>query len=343
MHQDITLTVDYHDKNCVIRRLDRATGVERMMTVPTSKSALEAVVREACLVAESRGGQVIWIQESTTGWARVKELVEPQAQFVLANVLQMPLPPKARRRKTDKVDTARLQREFLSGTLPLAYQPAASWRQTRRLVALRENLVSRRTALLNWINRYLAHETWEGRTAVRSQRGFARLRALSLPELDRQVIDWKLEELEQLALRLKKVEQAIVDLYHVWPPAKRLDAIRGIGMVAAVSIIARIGSVKRFASAEHLIAFAGLAPGVQQSDETCRSGRIGGGGTDKHLRHYLIEASLWARDIPRYRDTYQRMMRRRGKKIARVVVARRLTRSIYKMLRDEVVFEPTAA
>jgi transposase len=78
----------------------------------------------------------------------------------LANVLQMPLPPKARRRKTDKVDTARLQREFLTGTLPLAHQPPPWWRQVRRLVGHRENLVNRRTALRNWINRYLAHETW---------------------------------------------------------------------------------------------------------------------------------------------------------------------------------------
>jgi hypothetical protein len=113
MNQDITLTVDYHDKHCVIRELDHATGEERVMTVPTSRRELEQVIRGACSVAGPRGGQVTWIQESTTGWARVKELVEPHARFVLANVLQMPLPPKAKRRKTDKVDTGRLQREFL--------------------------------------------------------------------------------------------------------------------------------------------------------------------------------------------------------------------------------------
>jgi hypothetical protein len=38
----------------------------------------------------------------------------------------MPRPPKAHRQKTDKVDTARLQREFLAGTLPLAHQPPAA-------------------------------------------------------------------------------------------------------------------------------------------------------------------------------------------------------------------------
>ena len=93
---------------------------------------------------------------------------------------------------------------------------------------------------------------------------------------------------------------------------------------------------------EPLIAFAGLAPGVHQSDQTRRDGRIGGGGTDKHLRHYLIEASVWARHLPRYQPTYERVAKRRGPKIGRLVVARMLLRSIYKMLRDGVAFAPAA-
>jgi transposase len=342
MCQDIMLTVDYHDKNCVIRRLDRAAGDERVMTVPTSESELSRVVHEAWSEVQQRPGRVIWIQESTTGWARVKQLVEPYALFVLANVLQMPLPPKARRRKTDKVDTSRLQREYLAGTLPLAHQPPDSWRQARRLVALRESLVNRRTALTNWITRYLAHETWVDRQGLWSERGERRLRTLSLPALDRRIVDWKLLELKHLAAHLQEVEDAILELYVAWPLAQRLDAIRGIAVVSAVSILARIGPVQRFRNAEHLIAFAGLAPGIQQSDQTRRAGRIGGGGTDKHLRHYLIEATIWARDIPRYRGTYERMVKRRGKKIGRLVVARLLVRSIYKMLRDDVPFQDVA-
>lgn len=123
------------------------------------------------------------------------------------------------------------------------------------------------------------------------------------------------------------------------PEAQRVDAVRGIGVIAAVSIVARIGPITRFGNAEQLIAYAGLAPGVRQSDQTRRDGRIGGGGTDRHLRHYLIEASVWARQLPRYQPTYERAAARRGKKIGRLVVARLLLRSIYKVLRDGVAFE----
>jgi transposase len=342
MPHDITLTVDYHDRVCVIRKLDRATGREQLLTeVLTAPWALNEVVDQARREA-GRRGRVTWIQESTTGWARVKQLVGDRADFLLANVLQMPLPPKARRRKTDKVDTARIQREHLAGTLPLAHQPPAPWRQLRRLVAYREGLVSRQTATRNWINRYLAHETWFDRTGLWSPKGQQRLRTLlpTLPEADARLLEQRLDELARLEERLRWVLGELLAAYRNSPEAQRLDAVRGIDVVSAVSIVARIGPVQRFRTAEALIAFAGLAPGVQQSDQTRRDGGIGGGGTDRHLRHYLIEATIWARQLPRYQPTYERVKRRRGAKVGRLVVARMLLRGIYKVLKDGVAFEP---
>ena len=97
--------------------------------------------------------------------------------------------------------------------------------------------------------------------------------------------------------------------------------------------------MERFGDAEELISLAGLAPGVHESEGTRRDGRIGGGGTDARLRHYVIEATIRARKIPRYLRTYERAMRKRGKKIARLVVGRMLLRSIYKMLREGVRFD----
>ena len=342
MNQNIMLVTDYHDSHCVIRRFDAATQQQSVQKVETAAVILEAVVKEASDQACARGGKLIWLQESTTGWVRMKALVDTQSQgqadFLLANVLQMPLPPKAQRRKTDKIDTARLLREFLHGDLPLAFQPDEWYRHVRRLVAMRENLVQRRTSLRNWINRFLAHETWDDRVGLWSKRGLQRLKNLTLLEDDRLIIDLKLEELESLAKQLEKVESQMLKWYHAWPDAQQLDAIRGIAPISAVSILARIGPIERFESVEQLIAFAGLAPGIRQSDEKSRGGRLGGGGTDRHLRTYVLEATSWARELPRYRQAYQRVQRRRGNKIGRLVVARMLLRSMYKMLRDHVAF-----
>ena len=340
MSQDIMLTVDYHDQNCVVRRRDMATGKEAVRKIATERGTLRTVMTAAVREAQARGGRAVWIQESTTGWARMQQLaVECGIEFVLANVLQMPLPPKAKRRKTDTIDTARLQREYLNGELPRAHQPAVEWRQLRRLVSMRENLVRRRTSISNRLNRYVAHETWELWPGVKSADGLARLRSLPLAEADRQLVNWQLEELGQIARRLIEVETSMLQHYRQSAEAKRLDAIRGLGPVSSIAIVARIGPIERFETPEQLIAFAGLAPGIRQSDATSRGGKIGGGGTDKCLRHYLIEATVWARTIPRYQAAYERTERRRGKKIARLTVARMLLRSIHKMLSEGVEFE----
>jgi transposase len=340
MSQDIVLTVDYHDENCLIRRLDTASGAEDVLKVPTDPERLLAVVGAARQVAGARGGRVVWVMESTTGWARVKELLGRQVTFLLANVVQMPLPPKGRRRKTDKIDTARLQREYRNGELPLACALPAWWRQARRLVAAREDLVRRQTALRNAVNRYLAHETWAPRQNLWSLKGRAALHAVlaQRPAWDQLVLGGKLAELDLLASQKTAVEAQMHALFRRWPRARRLEAIDGIGIISAVSIAARIGPVQRFARVEDLIGYAGLAPGVRQSDQTRLDGRIGGPGTDRHLRHYLIEATVWARRIPRYRVTYERAVARRGKKIGRLVVARMLLRSIYRMLRKAEPF-----
>jgi transposase len=335
MCQDIVLSVDYHDENCVIRRFDAAHERERVVRVPTQPERLVALVSEARKEAAARGGRVVWIMESTTGWARVKTLLGRQAQVLLANVVQMPLPPKARRKKTDKIDTKRVLREYRNGELPLAYGLPGWWRQVRRLVALREDLVRRRTALRNWVSRYLAHETWHDRANLWTDKARPRLDGMvaELPALDRQVLTCKLAELDVLRGQRQAVEKQMLVLYRRWPRAQRLAQIDGINVVSAVSIAARIGPVARFRSADELIGYAGLAPAVRQSDQSRWTGQIGGSGTDRHLRHYLIEATVWARRIPRYRTTYERTARRRGKKIGRLVVARLLVRSIYRMLR----------
>jgi transposase len=199
-------------------------------------------------------------------------------------------------------------------------------------------LVERQTATKNWIGSLLHHETWEDRGNLWSAAGLRRLRSMNLPAWDRELVEGKLEQLEQLDQQIQRVESRMQAIYDQWPEAQWVDAIRGIGMVTAVSLLAHIGPIERFPTAESLIAYAGLCPGYRQSDETVHHGRIGGGGTDAHLRYLLIESTTWLCQIPRYRPAYERVARRRGPKVARLVVARMLLRSLHKMLTERIRF-----
>ena len=341
--KDIILAVDYHAENTEVRWLNCHTGEERCLNIPTTRTGILRLVEKTITEAAPAGGKVIWIMESTTGWARVKDLIGARVQFVLANVLQMPLPPNAHRRKSDKIDTGRILREFLNGSLPRSYQPPAWWREVRRLVDSRQDLVERQTAVKNWIVHFLHHETWADRENLWTQKGLNRLQRLSLSAGDRMLLDLKLQELEQLAQRREQMEAAMQVVYDQWPQAKWVDEVRGIGMVTAVSILAHIGAIHRFATAEALISYAGLAPGLRQSDGTSRTGRIGGGGTDSHLRYLLIESMQWVCQIPRYREAFERASSKHGKNVARIIVARMLLRSVFKMLKDQVRFNQVSA
>jgi transposase len=341
--KDIILAVDYHAQNIEVRWLNCSTGEERCLNIPTTRIGILRLVEKAIAEASPVGGKVVWIMESTTGWARVKELIGSRVQFVIANVLQMPLPPKAYRRKTDKIDTGRMLREFLNGLLPRSYQPDLRWRELRRLVDSRQDLVDRQTAVKNWISHFLHHETWEDRDGLWTGKGMKRLRALKLSAGDRMVLNLKLLELEQLVDRREQMETAMQSVYNNWPQAQWVDEVRGIGMVTAVSILAHIGPIERFPTAEDLISYAGLAPGHRRSDQTAHNGKIGGGGTDSHLRYLLIESMQWVCQIPRYRDAFDRAAAKHGKNIARIIVARMLLRSLFKMLKDQVRFNQVAA
>lgn len=339
MSKDIVLVVDYHAENIAFRWFNEATGEERTGRYPTTRAGILRQIEQARRQVEP-GGQVVWIMESTTGWARVRDLVEPHARFVTVNVLQMPLPPKARRRKTDKIDTARMLREYLHGSLPQSFQPDAGWRQVRRLVDCRQDLVERQTAIKNWIGSLLHHETWYDRSNLWSGVGRARLGRMQLSQSDRALVEMKLEQLDHLAAQQATLDGRMQALYDGWPEAQWLDEVRGIGPVTAVSVLAHIGPIGRFATAEDLIAYAGLAPGVRQSDRTCHHGGIAWGGTDRHLRYLVIEATTWLQQIPRYRPTFERVRAKRGKKIARIVLGRLFLRSVHKMLTDRVRFSP---
>jgi transposase len=130
------------------------------------------------------------------------------------------------------------------------------------LVAYRENLVNRQSALRNWINRFLAHETWYDRIGLWSPKGQLRLRAFlkTLPGTDALVIGQKLDELARLKDQLDLAVEELTTAYQASPAAQRLDAIAGIDVISAISIVAGIGPIERFSKCRGLDRVRGFGP-----------------------------------------------------------------------------------
>jgi transposase len=116
----------------------------------------------------------------------------------------------------------------------------------------------------------------------------------------------------------------------------KLDAIPGVGPVAAQMILAEIGTdMTRFPTPAHLASWARFAPGVNESAGR-PTGRAGSGKGNRYLARVLGEAAVSAARTDTFLgERYRRIARRRGKKRAIVAVGRSILVVIWALLSDE--------
>lgn len=129
-----------------------------------------------------------------------------------------------------------------------------------------------------------------------------------------------------------------------WTAQAILDAIPGIGLRVAETILAELGTdISRFPDAAHVSSWAGLAPGQHESAGKRKSTRIRAGNKD--LRATLVQAA-WA--AVKQRDTFlaaffRRLAARRGKQKAIVAVAHKILVIVYTLLKTGQVYAERGA
>ena len=107
-----------------------------------------------------------------------------------------------------------------------------------------------------------------------------------------------------------------------------------MSLYSALAIASRIGAIERFASPRSLANYFGLTPGCRNSGEvTDRLGSITkeGSGMVRFITGQLVLHVL--KKDRRMREWYRRIRQRRGSKIARVAVMRRLVTIFWHMLK----------
>jgi len=69
-----------------------------------------------------------------------------------------------------------------------------------------------------------------------------------------------------------------------------LQALRGVALVSAVTIVAEVGNLSRFTRAPQLMGYSGMGPRQDSSGPRTRRGRITKTG-NAHLRRIAVEAA----------------------------------------------------
>lgn len=222
--------------------------------------------------------------------------------------------------KTDRRDAEKLARSYRAGDLTPVWVPDAAHEALRDLVRAREaakkdQLRARHrlgkfllrhgrrppTGMTSWTQRYLA---WI-KTAVQFEQ----------PAQEATLLDY-LHEVEHVAGRIERLERAIDEAVKTVPESMRavieaLQALRGIALVSAVTIVAEVGELSRFAKPSQLMGYSGAVASEDSSGNRIRRGAITKTG-NAHLRRVVIEAA-WAY---RYRPAVGAALRKRQATVA---------------------------
>jgi transposase len=211
------------------------------------------------------------------------------------------IPTKAGDRvKTDRRDAARLARCYRAGDLTPVWVPDAATEALRDLVRAREvakqDQLRTRHRVGKFLLRHGVHRpegmrSWTGR----HQQWLAKQR-FDTPVLQT-VFDEYRAELDHVAARVRRLEQAIEAALPTLSATQQalvgaLAALRGVQRLTATTLVSEVGTLRRFATARQLMAYAGLVPREHSSGGSVRRGAITKTG-NAHLRRVLVEAG-WA-------------------------------------------------
>ena len=359
--------LDVHKKFVTVCRLtvDKQGQVQKELCEYSTMTAdLQAM---ADWLAE---GGVTHVAMESTGvyWHPINNILEGRFEIFLVNAQAVKRMPG---RKTDLKDAEWLATLMQHGLLQRSFIPDRQQRELRELARYRLSLVQERSRFASRLQKVLEDTNIKLASVATDMQGVsaqAMIRALIQGEADPKVLAGLakgrmrkkqaeleralvgqltehhrfmlsdlLDQLDVLDQQIAKIEGRIEEQLAQMPPFRAavilLDTLPGVDHQLAIAIVAEIGvDMSRFPSDRHITAWAGVAPGNNETGGKQRSGKTRKG--NKYLRRALTLAAWGAvRSKRNYlRSQYYRLAARRGKPRAAMAVGRSILQAAYHML-----------
>jgi transposase len=239
---------------------------------------------------------------------------------------------RVRKQKTDRQDERLLLRLLTEDRFPRIWVPDAENRDLRQLLWHRHRLVQMRTRVMNQLHVVALNEGLQRKKALWRPAGRKEMESLALaPWAGRRRQDL-LELLDQLTPQIQKLTQAL-ELEVERAVARRLKTRPGVGPLTALAFELVIGTPDRFHCGKQIASYVGLVPEENSSGNRRRLGHISKQG-NVLLRFLSVEAAqVTVRSQAQWRSKFFHLARRRGRKIAKVAMARKLAVHLYWMWR----------
>jgi transposase len=241
---------------------------------------------------------------------------------------------RVRKQKTDRQDAQLLLRLMMEDRFPRIWVPDAANRDMRQLLWHRHRLVQMRTRVMNQLHVVALNEGLRRKKALWRPAGRNELESLKLaPWASRRRQDL-LDLLDQLTPKIQDLTRELEEEVEKRPVTRRLATHPGVGPLTALAYELVIGRPERFHCGKQIASYVGLVPTEESSGDRRRLGHISKQG-NALLRFLLVEAAqVTVRSLPEWRGKFFHLALRRGRKIAKVAMARKLAVHLYWMWRQ---------
>jgi len=241
---------------------------------------------------------------------------------------------RVRKQKTDRQDAQLLLQLMMEDRFPRIWVADAENRDLRQLLWHRHRLVQMRTRVMNQLHVVALNEGLRRKKALWRPTGRRELESLLLaPWAGRRRQDL-LDLLDQLTPKIQELTRALEEEVEQRPVARRLMTHPGVGPLTALAFELVIGTPERFHCGKQIASYIGLVPSEESSGDRRRLGHISKQGNSL-LRYLLVEAAqVTVRSQPQWRSKFFHLAMRRGRKIAKVAMGRKLAVRLFWMWRQ---------
>ncbi|MDA8251766.1 MAG: IS110 family transposase [Rhodospirillales bacterium] len=205
--------------------------------------------------------------------------------------------------KTNRRDAVGLAKLLRAGELTPVWVPDEGHEAMRDLVRARAAAVETQRVHRQQVNAFmLKHGRIFPRKTAWGARHFCWLQEQRFSHPAQQIALQELVDAVRTSKeRIQRIEAAIEEFLPNWtlaPVVYALQALRGVGLIVAVTFASEIGDIRRFDNPRQLMGYLGLVPSERSTGDTIRRGGITKAGNGR-VRHMLVESAWTYRHPPR--------------------------------------------
>ena len=335
----IYIGMDVSSKSFTIHAINEAKKLVFKGEISATRAGLRAMIgqlgSQTKLVVFEAGNQLKWIALT------LKKIKGVHLHVVHPNEIKWINQSSG---KTDKIDARKLAELARGDMLPRqVHIVEGKARELRELISARSTIQSKRIALINSIRGCLKQEGYKVPEGFfKNERWAEQLKKMRVGEVQKLILEKFMDTIESMVRAEMELTSKLLSIKD--KDIELLETIPAIGGLTSRVLVSAIDDAKRFDNKKCVSKYGGLTPRIYQSGGVTHLGRINRDGR-MEMRKVLLQCSHTITRMKSYearplKEFFERIKKRRGKKIAVVALARKLLTVAYGVLRTKKVYDP---